>query len=286
MRDVTPRNGGFTLVELVVAMSLATIVVAFMAMFITSPVHAYRGQVRRAEMVDTADNVLRDMARDIRSALPNSVRVATNGNISAIEMLAARDAVRYRSGSSVVNAAQQLDFTMGDSQFTTIGCLDTSSTVRHLSIYNIGIAGANAYQLANVMTPATTSVNIGACVNGETQITLSAPFRFAYESPQKRLYLVTGPVTYLCDQTAGTLTRYSGYSISPGQPTTAAAMSTGTSALVAQNISGCNFDYQAGSTLHAGLVTLAITITRTDPAFSSQAEQVRLLHQVHVENAP
>lgn len=292
MRAISAQQRGFTLVELVIAMSLATIVVAFMAMFITSPVHAYRGQVRRAEMVDTADNVLRDMARDIRAALPNSVRIANSGSIQAIEMLAARDAVRYRMNDAAGDPARQLDFTAPDAQFATIGCLDTSSSVRYLSIYNVGVAGASAYEpqnpitLTNVITPAATSVSIGPCVNGETQITLSAPFKFAYGSPQQRVYLVTGPVSYVCNGSTGTLTRYSGYTIDNSQPTSAGDFDGGTSALVAENLSSCIFSYNPGTAERAGLVTLDITVSRSDPAFSSNVERVRLLYQVHVENAP
>ena len=39
---------GFTLVELVITISLTTIVVSFMAVFISGPVRAYADQTRRA----------------------------------------------------------------------------------------------------------------------------------------------------------------------------------------------------------------------------------------------
>jgi MSHA biogenesis protein MshO len=66
---------GFTLIELVITIVVGSIVVAFMAMFIVMPMEAYSAQTRRAQLVDDADSALRFMGRDIRSALPNSVRV-------------------------------------------------------------------------------------------------------------------------------------------------------------------------------------------------------------------
>src|SRR5262245_14624202 len=107
---------GFTLVELVVAMTLSIVVVAFMTMFISTPVTAYHQQAQRADLVDSADSVLRFMARDVRAALPNSVRLRTNGTIVAIEMMNTIDGGRYRStgSTSVATQNQELDFTAAD----------------------------------------------------------------------------------------------------------------------------------------------------------------------------
>ena len=78
---------GFTLIELVITIALSTIVVGFMAIFIAGPVASYNDQARRAELVDLAENSLRRIARDIRRALPNSVRLDSSGSITALELL-------------------------------------------------------------------------------------------------------------------------------------------------------------------------------------------------------
>jgi len=286
------RALGFTLIELVIAMSLTAIVVAFMAIFISAPVHAYRDQSRRAEMVDTADAVLRLMTRDVRGALPNSVRVAVNGNFVALELLASVDAARYRVSDASTAPAQELDFSAADAAFATLGELDIPADLAtsqyYLSIYNVGVTGANAYELANVMTPAGTVIGITHPGTGESQVTLNPPFRFAYGSPARRVFLVSGPVTYLCNTGTGSLTRYARYPVSTVQRATAAAFAADGigGASLANDIAVCQFSYNAGTAALAALVTLAVTITRNDTTFSTQAESVRLLHQVHVENAP
>jgi MSHA biogenesis protein MshO len=276
---------GFTLVELVISIVLAGIVVAFCAMFIVVPVNSYRAQARRAEMVDAADAVLRLVGRDARAALPNSIRVVDTGTVVSLELLAAVDAVRYRDSGATADATQELDFGSPDTSFAALSQFDGitrpySTTQYYLSIYNVGVPGADAYSLANVITPPLTSITISASATaGEDQITISPPFRFVYGSPGHRVYLVSGPVKYLCDKIAGTVRRYSNYAITPTASTAAPTGPSLVNALVANNVSECRFDYAAGTSQRAGLVTLRVTINK-------DGESIWLVHQVHVENAP
>ena len=43
---------GFTLIELIVTMTITVIVVSFLAYFISAPIRGFNDQVRRAELVD------------------------------------------------------------------------------------------------------------------------------------------------------------------------------------------------------------------------------------------
>ena len=218
------RQRGVTLVELVVTIAVSAAVVGFMAMFIVGPMNAYSAQARRAELVDDADSALRFMARDLRSALPGSVRVTVSGSVTALELLSTVDGARYRDAGPLTNPAQELDFTAADGAFATTVpftqlSLPWSSSSNYLAIYNVGVPGADAYSMSNVITPAGTTISISAgATPNENLVTLSPAFKFAYGSPGKRVYLVSGPVSYLCDTGTGTLTRYSGYSIQASQP--------------------------------------------------------------------
>jgi MSHA biogenesis protein MshO len=278
---------GFTLIEMVVTIAVGAVVVAFMAMFIVMPMNAYTAQTRRAGLVDASDSALRFMARDIRSALPNSVRVAASGTVTALELLATADGARYQDNGPLSNPALALDFTTADAAFATTVpftqlTLPFSSSAYYLSIYNVGVPGANAYQMTNVITPAGTTITVSAGgAPNQNLVTLNPPFQFAYGSPEKRVYLVSGPVSYLCDTSAGTLTRYSGYTISSTQPTSAAALSGAgaASALVAANVASCSFTYSAGTAQRNALATLSLQIAQS-------GESVQLLNEVQVVNAP
>lgn len=282
-------DAGFTLVELVITISLTTIVVSFMAVFISGPVRAYADQGRRAELVDIAENSLRRIARDIRTALPNSVRVTTSGSVVALEMLNTVDGVRYRDRPPPGNPSKRLRFNSADDAFNSIGRFTGitrpfSSNTHYLAIYNVGVPGADAYELANVITPPGTQIDIDAdAVPDEDNVRISPAFRFAYASPGQRVYLVDEPVTYLCDTVAGTLVRYSGYAITSSQAnrdSDAELVGAGArSTLVANKVASCAAQYAPGTAQRAGLVSLALRV-------SDAGESVSLLHQVHVNNVP
>lgn len=280
---------GFTLIELVVVIVLSTIVVSFMAMFIVVPVQGYVDQVRRAELVDVAENSLSRIARDIHRALPNSIRVTSSGSVVALEMINTVDGVRYREQPPPDDGTKQLNFSAADDAFNSVGVFTGvskpfSSSSHYLSVYNVGVPGANAYELANVITPPGTQINIDTdAIAGEDNVTLSPAFQFAYGSPARRIFLVDGPLSYLCDLSAGTLTRYWGYSITGSQSnrdSAAELVAAGASdTLVADHVSACSIAYAPGTSQRAGLVTLQLAVTDT-------AETISLLHQVHVNNAP
>jgi MSHA biogenesis protein MshO len=276
-----------TLIELVVVITLCGICAIFMSLFIVTPVDSYAAQAQRAGLVDAADAALRLLARDLRSALPNSVRVTTSGNVVALELLATIDGARYNDAGPLSNAALWLDFSTADAAFATTVpfsqiSLPFSSSTAFLSIYNVGVPGANAYALANVITPPGTTISITAGATPNAQlVTLSPAFQFSWGSPNKRVFLVSGPVSYLCDTSAGTLTRYTGYSVSATQPASAAVLAAAgaVAGSVATNVGACTFTYTAGTAERVGMATLSLQLT-------SGGQSVQLLQQVHLVNAP
>jgi|SRR5688572_9455340 len=282
------RQRGFTLVELVITLVISTIVVAFVSLFISGPVRGFADQSRRVRLVDAADAALERIGRDIRRSLPNSVRVTTAGGVTALEVMSTVDGARYRA-QPPGSAAQILDFSAADGSLNVLGPFTQvvkpfSSTSHYLAVYNVGVAGADAYELANVITPAGTTITIAADgATGEDRVTLTPAFRFAYSSPTQRVFLVDGPVTYLCDTVAGTLLRYHGYTVAANQAARDAhgeLLAAGaTASLMANQLAGCGFVYAPGTAERAGLVSLQIAV-------SAQGESVSLLSQVHVDNVP
>lgn len=287
MRSAT-RPYGFTLIELVITLVISTIVVSFVSMFISGPVLGFTDQTRRARLVDAADAALRRIGRDVRRALPNSVRTTSVGGVIALEVLSTADGARYRA-QPPGSAAQILDLSTADASFNVLGPFTQvakpfGSASHYLAVYNVGVPGADAYELANVITPPGTTIGISADgATGEDRVTLSAAFRFAYGSPTQRIFLVDGPVTYLCDTVAGTLTRYQGYAIAASQSSRDShgelIAAGATASLMANQLAACTFAYTPGTAERAGLVSLQFTVR-------AQGESVSLLSQVHVDNVP
>lgn len=256
------RPAGFTLVELIVVIAITAIIAAVVAVFIRAPVEGYFDSARRAELTDTADTALRRMARDLRLALPNSVRV----NGTALEFLETRTGGRYRAeGDGGATPADELDFAAPDASFEVLGSLSHAPQVGDLVVvYNLGIGGADAYADDNT-----------AQVTGVAGSTITiAPKRFPFESPAKRFQVVSGPVSYVC--AGGSLRRYWGYGKTPAQNVPPAG---GSNALLADHVSACSFVYTPGVTARSGLVSMQLQITRDN-------ESVSLYHEVHVPNVP
>jgi len=301
------RIRGVTLVELVVVITITGIIAAVLGSFIVRPIQGYQAQVRRAELVDAAEMALRRTARDIRLALPNSVRVTTAGGRSMIEMLNTMDGARYREGPGDIGhnhapTQYRLRINATDSDgFNIVGffrniTVPFPSTTRRLAIYNQGVTSADAYTDAGldlsagrvITNPAYTTFTIdnddGAPADEHRVALNTGSFRFRWASPDQRVFIVDTPITYVCNPgSAGTITRYWDYAISATQPTdpAAAPLSGGNNALLTTPVTACTFSYSPGTNQRAGLVTLDVTVADT-----ASGEQVRLLHQVHVDNSP
>jgi len=279
-RSPAPRQRGFTLIEAVMVIALTGIVGAMVAMFIRAPVNAYIDQTRRGEMSDEADGALRRIARELRGALPNSVRVGAGGNY--LEFLPVSAAGRYRAAPTSTGSGDFLDFSSPtDGSFEVFGPPVSASAGDQLVVYNLGLTGADAY--AGTSRRALTSS--GSALSSLSYTVGGTQFPFA--SPNKRFHIVSTPVSYVCAAAAGgagSLRRYAGYPIQAAQPvSTAAAPLSGltgaNNALLSGSVATCSFTYNATASARTAVVTLRLKLTRN-------TESITLMQQVFVENSP
>jgi MSHA biogenesis protein MshO len=273
-RRLQRRQPGFTLIEMIMVITITGIIAGMVAVFIRQPVEAYVDTARRAELADIADTAVRRLGRDLQGALANSVRIAGAGQF--LELIPIRDGGRYRAEIGTAAGDDPLDFTnAADNRFDVLGPPVTVLAGDSLVVYNLGIAGASAYDIPltnrRVATAGGATVSFTATAN---------PLPFA--SPGSRFQIVGTPVSYACDLGTGTLWRYSGYAFQAAQPAALATLdglAGVTRAALATSVSACNFAYGPGVLQHSGLVSIALAITQS-------GESVVLQYQANVDNVP
>lgn len=277
MSQLNQRQRGFTLIEAIVAMVLLGIAGSLVGMFIRVPIEGYFDTERRARLTDTADTALRRMARDLRLALPNSIRIKPappGSNAVYLEFLQTRIGGRYRTDPTAAGGGNPLEFGIADANgFDVLGTPPVFQAGDHVAIANLGTdSGADAYT-GNNMVPIT-----GITPAGVVQF---AAFRFPVPSPGARFFIVDQRVTYECNPDAGVLRRYSGYAlVGAAQPTPPGVAPVLLAQRVANRANACTMTYDANvANTRMGVVSMSLTLEEA-------GESVTLLHQVHVSNVP
>ncbi|WP_332877924.1 prepilin-type N-terminal cleavage/methylation domain-containing protein [Massilia sp. S19_KUP03_FR1] len=286
---------GFTLVEAVIVIAIIGIIGAIVAVFIRLPVQNYADSVARAEVSDEADLALRRMARELRMALPNSLRVTSDG--SAIEFLLTKTGGRYLAlEDQLASTFPILDF--GDSTRTNVTLLGTLSepiaTTDFFVVNNLGegMTPADAWGLAtadrniarvrtalprNAIRPVLELVN-----NPFAAQSPSMP------SPDHRYQIVSGPVTYACaraSDNALVLTRYAGYGINVGQVNP--PVGAGSVAPLSRRVNNCAGIFTLDTAAQrSALVNITLALAARSVDGAAAVSSIRLVHQVHVDNTP
>lgn len=284
-------QGGFTLIEAIVVIAITGIIGGIVAVFIKLPVQSYVDSAARAELTDIADTALRRIARDVRVALPNSIRLGGTAQFSGIEFLPTKTGGRYLAAEDgQASTAKVLDFVNGDLYFTVVGPMPAAPLTitpgtDSIVVYNLG----TGFGSSDAYASASTTANVAAvdAVNGQVITLKSNPFSSqspAMGSPGRRFQVITTPVMYGCNLAAKTLTRYSNYPISAtiNVPPVVPPGYTGmVSALIATNVTACGANYVALANTHSALLGINLTLQRPNTT-----ETVTLSHQVHVDNVP
>jgi MSHA biogenesis protein MshO len=279
---------GFTLLEMIVVIVVTGIIGGAVAVFVRTPVQAYLDTVGRAALSDAGDLALKRITRDLRTALPNSVRVTTSGTTTYLEFLQVRTGGRYRAVPDSSGLGDILDLSAADTAFDTSQPLSVLTdevilNTDRVVIYNLGIPGADAYNGDNSSLISSTAA--GALAN-EGRINFAAK-QFPLASPGNRYQVISGPVTYGCDTATGLITRYWGYAIAAVQPKPPAGAGLSTAILVGESngslplkVASCQFTYTNNAVAQRnGLVLMQLQLQKNN-------ESVRLFQQAHVSNVP
>jgi MSHA biogenesis protein MshO len=269
MMPCNSRHRGFTIIELVMVIVIMGVIGGMVAVFMKSPIDAYLATGRRAALTDVADTTVRRMARDIRKALPNSLRVPT---AQCVEFIPTKTGGRYRADLGLAGAGDILNFAAADTSFNMLGSnnalpLDQRIAQEDLiAVYNLGVTGSNAYNQDNTSRVSATPVD-----GTETSISIDSKL-FPLASGGNRFHVIPSTekvVAYVC----------SGNKLFRTTSTTFTSDCPATGAVLADKVSACSFVYNGTDLQRNALVQLTIK-------FTDSGETVGLYQEVHVDNTP
>ena len=277
------RHAGFTLVELIIVLVLTTIIGATVAVFVRPAIDAYSDTRNRAVLGDMGDTALRRMVRDIRVAVPNSLRTP---NESCFELVPTVAGGRYRMGPNSANDAWWVNTSQATTGFDVLSTLSRQPLVNDFVVINNQngndvYAGSNRATVSAVTTPAASQGKLRLSISS---LQVSPGYdggRFQVVSQDERsVFYVCEGVGLSADGRTGTgvLWRLK-RDFNATYPTSCPSGSSGK--VLARNVRSCRFVYDPnkGATQQSGFVYLELAITRN-------GETATLTHGAHVLNVP
>jgi MSHA biogenesis protein MshO len=264
---------GFTMVELIMVIVIMGVIGGMVSVFMKSPIDAYFDSARRAALTDVADTTVRRMARDIRKALPNTVRTPTTTPANqCVEFIPTKTGGRYRKDDVAAGDGTSLNFLAADTSFNMLGsnnALPVDEKIAKddvIAVYNLGFTGSDAYNQDN-----TSAVSADPVDGAETQISINNKL-FPLASGSNRFHVIPKDeiiVAYVCN--GDKLYRTASNTFSSACPTSGAVL--------ADKVSSCNFVYNDTDLTRNALVQITLK-------FTDNNETVSLYHEVHVDNTP
>lgn len=256
---------GFTLVELVAVIVLLGIVAGIGSRFVLSTMDAYQQATDRNTLVARSQSLAERMIRQLRLALPYSLRVSPSGNC-----------IEFMQISGGANYLGILPDSKNGAPATSV----INSAAFELSLGAARHAAVGAMAAAEIYTTASPASRVGvAAVNGPpiTQVTLSTPHQFIRNSINERLYLADDPARFCL--LGSQLWHYSGYGLDTAPLTD--ANPGGSAVLMSDDVVPGNpgFALSGATETRSALVQVQFGVRKND-------EVIAVNQQVQIRNVP
>tara|TARA_R110002096_G_scaffold344496_1_gene537378 strand:- start:1455 stop:2264 length:810 start_codon:yes stop_codon:yes gene_type:complete len=269
MRLLSAKSRGFTLVELVTVIVILGIVATSITSFLRFGTQSYTDAADRDALISTARFSLERLSREVRNALPNSIRTIGN-NAQCLEFTPIDQSVIYVDIPVAPEAA---------SNSIEVLMLEDSlqATTKYVSIYALNTA--DIYTKTPGVVAEFSSLDNAGDKQTPSTINFTNNILFVAESPTKRLFFIDEPVSYCIESEQ--LRRYKGYN---GYDTNGKPNNGGV--LMAEDLE--NFS-AAGrvvpfETLPSTLQRNAMVIVRFK--FVRNDEEINFSHEIQVPNVP
>lgn len=262
---------GFTLIELITSIVLLSILAISVTSFIGFSARMYVDVSEREQLLGQSRFAIERLSRELRSAVPNSVRIAGSSAVQCIEFTPFVLSGLYLQAPMSPDAATELELA---------SAADFSAVAGNERLVIYPREPADVYDAARTHNVALDGIAPGTSTS-VALASLEDSHSFPQHSPERRFYLLSLPISYCVQGTQ--LWRYTGYGFMASQPEPA-AMGTGvlmaegldTSALPLEQV----FRYDAAVLSRNAVVHIVLNFG------SSLTEDLFFNHEVHLLNVP
>jgi prepilin-type N-terminal cleavage/methylation domain-containing protein len=276
-----PHQAGFSLVELVVVITLLGVLAGLAATLVGRVAGGQQATRARLNLALSSDAALAQVADLLATALPNSLRLSSNAEGTWLEWVPVLDAARYRAAPDTIAPApgDPLDLDdPADASFDLLGTpLAGNPTGSQIVFNNLGTPEADAYSGNNRRSPwtlAASGLHVGFTPAGALPPAAAT----------QRVFVVGTPQTLACLALGGgrhELRLYSGYGWRASQPVAVADLASASSSrLLLGGLHHCGASYST-ALANIGLLNLALGLQDAD-----SGAQARFLQQLAVDNTP
>ncbi len=272
---------GFTLVELIMVIVLLGVMAVGISGFIGLSTQTYINVAQRDELVASARFAIERLNREVRNAVPNSVRINSNSSTQCLEFLPIVASTDY---VDIAVAPEPASDTLTVIPFVNHNnnayILNSGDIAIVYPLYSSEIYGDLTNHIGKVF--GISSINTTAVpwiITLDHVVVGGVGNLFAQDSPNKRLYIANTPVSYCVNN--GKLIRYDNYNIvanSYVEPSNASP------ALMAENLAAVSssapiFTIQPATLKRNAQVQIKLGFTQND-------EHVIFANDIHLVNVP
>lgn len=284
MRRITDKvlrhmAAGFTMMELVMVIVVLGIVGVSTVNFVGLGATVYSDVVGREQTLSQSRFMMERLTREIREALPNSVRVGVFGDIHCLEFVPIKASSSYvdipvaPETASVTISVVQHAVTPLDADKIAVYPLTSTD------VYNKDTPGGTTFTLNTIPSDGTTSADY----------LLANAYQFKADSPTQRYYLVKNAISYCADTStggvgSGQIKRYAGYwppTAAQNVPPLNQVSGAVTGVLMAEGLKSGSVPFA-----YSGATLVANALVQAELTFVRDGEELTFHHEVHLVNVP
>ena len=274
MSSLVRTKRGFTLIELIMVIVVLGIISIGSLSFISNSAQGLVDTAERQAIASTATIAIEKVLREVRRALPNSVRTFPDGGNECLELVPILHSSEYVSipTASAATSFESIKFVTANGTESGYVAVYPNSL---MSVY-----GNNESVSATTATAST--VGIPSADLQTLTFAAAATYRFPTESPRKRFFLVDQPISF-CDDADGRLWRYQNYGFN--LDSTSSLPTSGTNrVLIADSLktNSLKFNIIPAQLQRNAVVRMSLIIERG----GLSAEQVDITQEVQLRNVP